>query len=401
MKLTSCRGCGSSSLRFLFSFGNLPYANTFPLNSPKVQNHRLALTMCSECKLVQLDEYPKIDEMFSSYIWKTASSRVVPKYLEKFVQNLIQNFSPKKIIEIASNDGTLIKLLKQKGIEIIGVEPAKNLYDICKNQNLETINDYFQKDFSKNYPNLKNKYDVLIARNVFAHTENILEFLHEAEKVLTNRGICILEFHDGGKLLDMLQFDSIYHEHQSYISLIALHNIVEKTCFKIASVEETFVGGGALLVTLTKSNKNTMNSSVLASKHLGHGDYKTWKQMEVRVNQYSERLNQILKNLKNDFRLIGFGASARSTTLANFTNCWKHLNMIVDSAKEKHGHFWSGTNLKIMDPNDVVWNLNDIIILFAWNFSDEIINQLKNLGFKGKLLKILPNRPILKEINDE
>ena len=401
MKLFSCRGCASSSLRYLFSFGNLPYANAFPTNSSKLQKHRLALTMCNKCRLVQLDEHPKINEIYSTYIWKTASSRTVPKYLEVFVQKIIKNFSPKKIIEIASNDGTLIKLLEKNGVQVIGVEPAKNLHEICKDQNLTTINDYFAKGFSEKYPELKNKYDVLIARNVFAHMENILEFMNEAEKVLNNNGVCILEFHDGGKLLDMLQFDSIYHEHQSYISLIAFHNIVVKTSFRIDSVNETFVGGGALLVTLKKSNDNTMISSVLASKHLGHGDYKNWKQMELRVNKYSERLNQILKNLKTDFRLIGFGASARSTTLANFTDCWKYLDFIVDNAKEKHGHFWSGTNLKIISPDKVIWDLNDVVVLFAWNFSNEIKNQLKKVGFKGKVLKLLPNMPILEEINNE
>lgn len=401
MKLVSCRGCKSSSLDYLFSFGNLPYANSFPIKSPKLPKYRLALTMCNKCGLVQLDDFPQLSEMYSNYIWKTASSKVVPRYLEEFVEKLIKSYSPKKIIEIASNDGTLLKLLKNKGIEVIGVEPAKNLHKVCKDQNLETINDYFAKNISENYPKLKNKYDILIARNVFAHVENMLEFLYEAEIVLNNTGICILEFHDGGKLLDMLQFDSIYHEHQSYISLIALHNIVKKTPFKIASVQETFIGGGALLVTLKKSNDNSMIPSVLASKHLRHGDYESWKEMEIRINQYSARLNDILDNLKNDFRLIGFGASARSTTLANVTNCWKHLDAIVDSAEEKHGHFWSGTDLQITNPNDVIWGINDVVVLFAWNFAEEIKKQLRKLGFEGKLLKILPNMPVLEEINNE
>ena len=401
MKIVNCRGCGSNSLEDLFSFGSLPYANTFPENKVALPNFNLSLVMCKHCDLVQLDELPDLKELFSDYIWKTSSSKHVPNYLNKFVERLLRNYNPRKVIEIASNDGTLLKLLQSRGVDVLGVEPAENLYQDCIKDNLTVINDYFSVNFSQRNPDLESEFDVLVARNVFAHVENMNDFLTEANAILKPEGICVLEFHDGGKLLDLMQFDSIYHEHQSYITLPALENIAANSSFEISEVSETFVGGGALLVVLKKGKGSSIPNAVIASRHFGHNSFDRWKLMGEAIEEYKLRLNELLSNLKTDFRLVGFGASARSTTLANFTGCWIHLDMIADSATEKHGRFWTGTKLRISDPNQIIWRENDIVVLFAWNFFDEIKDQLLKLGFKGKILKVLPNLPTLEDINLE
>lgn len=401
MKVVNCRGCSSGELEDLFGFGNLPYANTFPVDELALPKFNLSLVMCSRCKLVQLSEFPDLDELFSNYIWKTSSSKHVPNYLVQFVDRLVKNYNLRKVIEIASNDGTLLKLLKSRGAEVLGVEPAENLYQECIKNNLSVIKDYFGANFTQKNPYLKNSFDVLIARNVFAHVENINDFLSEADAILNQEGICVLEFHDGGRLLDLLQFDSIYHEHQSYVTLPALENIVANSSFEIIEVSETFVGGGALLVVLKKGKGSIAPNAVIASRHVGHDSNVRWKQMGKEIQKYKQRLNELLCNLKTDFRLIGFGASARSTTLANFTGCWIHLDVMADSAKEKHGRYWTGTNLRISDPDEIIWKENDIVVLFAWNFFDEIKGQLLKLGFRGKILKVLPNLPTLEDINFE
>jgi SAM-dependent methyltransferase len=401
VEVLHCRGCASNNLKNLFSLGGLPYANTFPEDEVVLPDYKLGLVMCLECELVQLDEYPDLNELFSNYIWKTSSSKHVPNYLVHFVERIFRDYYLPKVIEIASNDGTLMRLLKSKGADVIGVEPAENLFEECLNKNLTVIKDFFSKGFSDKYPELKGEFNALIARNVFCHVEDMHVFLLEAHAILSSEGICILEFHDGGKLLDLLQFDSIYHEHQSYLTLPALENIVANTSFGIVDVTETFVGGGALLVILKKGKNFATHTSVIASRHLGHNNYSRWRSMGNAVEAYKVRLNELLKNLKKDFRLIGFGASARSTTLANFTGCWVHLDIIADNASDKHGRFWTGTEMRICSPKEINWQEGDIVVLFAWNFYDEIKHQLLKLGFRGKILKVLPNLPTVEDITFE
>ncbi len=397
MRVERCRGCGSAALEALFSLGDLPYANSFPVRSPCLPKHRLALVICADCRLVQLDEFPDLEELYSNYIWETASSSSVPLFLKDAAAGILSTGKIDKVIEIASNDGTFLSAFKELGCETVGVEPARNLATASSKKGLHIINDYISEGFTDKYPDLRGQFDLLIARNVLAHLTDIQSFLNEASELLRPDGRCWIEFHDGDRILQDLQFDSIYHEHQSYITAAAISNIVEKSSFTLIDIEQGFVGGGSLVVTLGRGQAESEHSLVEISR-LKHNDHPwRWNNFKKSVDLYKDGLIELLDSLSKSHSLIGFGASARSTTFSNFTNSKSYVDMILDNATAKQGRYWSGSSLKIQNPASLTVSGDSIIIVFAWNFFDEIKSQMRNQNFDGKFLQILPTQPLIRE----
>jgi SAM-dependent methyltransferase len=395
-KLIRCRGCGGTIFNEIKSFGNFPYANIFPWpDETEPALHRLALIHCDTCGLVQLDTVPDPVELFSEYIWETSSSRFISAYLHDLAPRICKTLSRReKVVEVASNDGALLTVLSEYFAEVIGVEPASNLLNRRFGPKIQVYNDFFSESLCNSNSSVFRDVDLVVARNVIAHVPDIKSFLASCVRILADEGLLYLEFHDADALVKDLQFDAIYHEHQSYMSESALKNISTPLGLEIVDSWLGLVGGSSRSV-LMRFNPSLSDSYEASARK----SFASWLDFRERVDSYRSKLYDQFEALaKQGSKIVAFGASARSTTLLNFSGVGRYITDVVDSSERKHGRCWTGSRLAIKDPKTFEWNSVDVVAIFAWNFFDEIELQLRDLGFTGRLLRVLPLEPIFIEV---
>ena len=389
-----CRGCGGASFDSLESFGRFPYANIFPLQSQEVlDQHPLTVIVCRDCSLAQLDHFPDEASLYRDYIWTTRTSSSIDHYLHELLEKLAPQRSSDTALEIASNDGSFASMLRTRFDNVYAIDPAENLTTQSNYSDVTIFCGLFSHELLKAHPELRGQFKLIVARNVVAHVRSIRDFLRSARLCLCPGGRIYLEFHDADALVDLLQFDSVYHEHQSFISLSSISRIANLVGLKVVSTWLGPIGGGSRSVLLESSTCALPRDveSIVSPK------LDDWIDFRKAVDEYRLELVSILSDLRRDpsLTIVGYGASARSTTLLNFCDVAPFLNHMFDLAKVKHGRLWTGSTLVIRDPHTFDWTAVDVVVVFAWNFFDEIAAFLRGLGFKGRFLKVLPNRPAL------
>ena len=400
-RIKECRACRHQMFTEIDSLGEFPYANLFPdVTSAAPQEHALTLLICQGCSLCQLNVLPDLDELYTNYLWTTNSSTTVHDYLDGLQKRLtkILGDRPNKVIEIACNDGTFLKKFEGEAECLIGIDPARNLSNHSRDSNILLFTDFFSEDLVKRNPDVLSNAQLLIARNVLAHIPDIDTFLRGCKKCLSKDGLLYLEFHDGDEIINKLQFDSIYHEHQCYITEAAIKLLVERLGFTVIDCWRGPIGGSSLSL-IIKQNADLNNASKKEKQsrqqeRLVRAETLRWQKFRQEVDLYKRRVTKILKTLKSEGQVIaGFGASARSTTIARFCNMEQWLSAIVDSSSFKQGRFWTGTQILVSSPGAHDWGRIDVVVLFAWNFEQEIVAQLSHLGFRGRILRLLPYEP--------
>ena len=264
-----CRFCESSLTNIFLDLGMSPMANSFLKSTEldtKEPHYPLCSYVCSNCFLVQLDEFEKPQEIFSNYAYFSSFSTTWLDHVEEFVNQLINQFKidkEKHVIEIASNDGYLLQHFKKKDIPILGVEPAKNIASDAESKGIPTINKFFGVDTAQELVQNGQKADFLIAFNVMPHVPNLNDFVNGLKMILNNDGILIIQFSAYLlKLIELNEFDMIYHEHFSYFSLGTLKKILAELKLKIFDVEELSIHGGSLRLYIIHEKNNSYQKSM-------------------------------------------------------------------------------------------------------------------------------------------
>lgn len=401
-----CRACGSKQLNRFLDLGKQPLANSF-LDSPKVnaKSYELALCFCESCSLVQLTaDVPRTD-MFSQYLWQTGTSKGANHHLERLADELLGyacKFAEEiTVIEAASNDGTALSKFANRGCSVLGVDPAENLAAEANKQGLTTICDYFSSKSAEKVVRQAGKGDIVICRNVLAHVPDIGDFVEGLGKVLVDDGVLYIEFHYAGSIKQGLQYDSIYHEHASYISLTALAPLFEKNGLQLFAAKIGPISGGCLQLYLSKKSnpKRVVEDSVVNiwkfEREEMLGSFVTWQSFAKKVEDHRTKFVALLEKTRaNGKNVCGFGASARSSTLLNYCNIsTNEISLIADNNELKHSLYTAGTNIQIRSPKEVFALGQDVVVLLAWNFKDEIVEEIKYFGFKGEVVLPLPINP--------
>ena len=402
-KINKCRICKKNNLDKCLDLGKQPLANSLKKNkSEKEILVPLHLLRCSECYTLQLSHTVNPNKLFSKYVWITGTANETIKYLKKFVLKIQKYIKDKKndeVLEIASNDGSLLKLLKIKQINASGVEPAKNIAQYANKKKLKTYNMFFNYSNSKKILHkTKKKYSVVICRNVIPHVENILDVFKGIDNILKQDGKLIIEFHYVENLLKKMHFDYIYHEHIFYFSIKTISNLAKK--FKLYSndVFKSPISGGSLVLIFSR-NKNKSKKLLLMEKmeNKNHINSKnTVLLLNAKIQDYKK---MFLKKIKiyNPKIIAGYGASARSNTFINYLKINENdMNVIFDKNLLKKNLFAPKANIKIISPDKKQILKYRVIIILAWNFYDEIKKELIKYKFKGKIIKPLPNFKIEK-----
>tara|TARA_B100000989_G_scaffold49689_1_gene32690 strand:+ start:550 stop:3093 length:2544 start_codon:yes stop_codon:yes gene_type:complete len=373
-----CRACGNKNLKRVVSLGYQPLANNLlKKKSEKTTLYPLEMNYCEKCHNCQLSVAVDAKKMFTNYLYTSSTSK---KFREHFIdasKKYIKEFKLKPdksyIIDIGSNDGVALKPFKDlKYKKILGIEPAKNLAKIANKKKIKTFNGFLN---FKNLSKIKKNANLVLASNVFAHSDNLKEMAECMISLLGRNGNLIIEVQYLLDTLKDLTFDNIYHEHYNYWSLTSLINFFKTYKIKIYRVEKIKTHGGSLRVYLKKNPKvrieNNVDELLNEEEKFGIKNFDTYRKFGEKIYEIRKNVKKNLKILKNKKKkIIGYGAPAKATTFLNFFGISNEIDFIVEDNKLKHNKFIPGVKIPIYSKKKV--NKKDTIIVFAWNFFNEI-----------------------------
>jgi len=384
-----CRVCGNIHLKRVISFGMMPLANNLEnkINS-NVEKFPLELNYCDQCSNCQLSYVVNPKKLFSNYLYTSSTSKTFSNHFNKAADNYIKKLKLKKealIVDIGSNDGIALKPFIDKGYKnVIGIEPAKNLSNIANKNKIKTINSFFNLSILKK---IKKKADLILASNVFAHSDKIDEIVTTIDKLLKPEGTFIIEIQYLVNTLKDCTFDNIYHEHVNYWCLHSLQRYFKKFNFITFDVEKIDTHGGSLRVFIKKDIKNTKIDSSIEKilseeKKFGIFNFKTFEIFRNKVELIKNNIVKNIKVLKDKNKIIaGFGAPAKATTAINYFGIETFFDYVIEDNNLKHNKYIPGTKIKIISKEKLKDKI-DCLIVLAWNFFDEIKKNNKIISKK-------------------
>ena len=383
----NCRSCGNADLKRVVSLGYQPLANNL-LNkqNDKCELYPLEVNYCDKCHNCQLSVSVDPKKMFSNYLYTSSTSKVFREHFvkasKKYIKDLKLNKKKSYIIDIGSNDGVALKPFLDQGFKkILGIEPAKNLAKLANKNKIKTFNGFLDK---KNLKKIKKGADLILASNVFAHSDKLQEMAECMFKLLSKNGTIIIEVQYLLNTLKDLTFDNIYHEHYNYWSLTSLINFFKKFDSTIFRSEKVDTHGGSIRVYIKKNKKTKIEKSVKQmlkeEEKFGIKKFDTYKKFGEKVYKIRENVRKNLKKIrKNNKLIVGYGAPAKATTALNFFGVSKEIDFIVEDNKLKHNKFIPGVKIPIKNKSHIKNKKNTLIVL-AWNFYKDIVKNNSELS---------------------
>ena len=397
-----CRICGSDNIEEALNLGEQPPANSlYRSDEKRPPDVPLRLMYCQKCSTVQLGEDVDPEYLFGEYLWVTGTSATAEQYSHEFAKKALsqvvdQNKSP-YIVEIASNDGTFLKRFIEKGCKVLGIDPAKNIAEFAVKNGIPTKADFFTLDLAERLVEKEGKADIVFARNVIPHVKEIHSVIGGINTLINEGGVGIIEVHNAGLILEELHYDYIYHEHLFYYTLKTISGLIERYGLHVFDVMLSPISGGSWVIYFSKNKKEKTKELIKHEKkelENNINSYHRWVEFSDQVTVHSEKLKKMV--MQSDKKIPAYGASARSSTLLNFcgiTN--KHISVVIDKNPMKNGLMTAGSNIPVVSFEDGLKEIksSEKILLLAWNFQDEIVQELREAGFSGKFIIPLPGDP--------
>jgi len=410
MKIVKCRICGEQVQKTFVDLGHTPLSNSY-LKKNMFKNERkfpLHALICTKCMLVQLGEFESPKKIFSDYAYFSSYSKTWLKHAEDYVKKMKNRFNlntDNLVIEIASNDGYLLQYFKKYKIPVLGIEPAENVAKIAKKRKIFTLTKFFNTKLAKELVKSGKQPDLLLGNNVLAHVPKLNDFVEGLKILLKYNGVITLEFPHILQLINKNQFDTIYHEHFSYFSLITLKKLFTKHKLEIFDVEELNTHGGSLRIFI-KHKENKFYKEKISVKQLlekeklfGLKKISTYTNFSKEVNSIKKELLNFLQKAKKDNKIVvGYGAPAKGNTLLNFCGIDSELiKYTVDMNHHKQGMYLPGSHILIKKPNEIAKIKPDYVLILPWNLKNEIMNQLKDIHkWGGKFVIPIPKVRVIK-----
>ena len=382
-----CRCCGNANLKRVVSLGYQPLANNLiNKKDEKCELYPLEVNYCNKCHNCQLSVAVNPKKMFSNYLYTSSTSKVFRSHFvdaaKKYSKELKLNKKKSYIIDIGSNDGVALKPFIDLGFKnILGIEPAKNLAKLANKNKIKTFNGFLEK---KNIKKIKKNADLILASNVFAHSDQLKEMAECMLNLLSKKGTIIIEVQYLMNTLKDLTFDNIYHEHYNYWSLTSLVYFFNQFQAKIFKSEKINTHGGSIRIYIKKDKKTKIEKSVKKTlkeeESFGIKKFETYQTFGEKVYEIRENVLLNIKKLKeNKKNIIGYGAPAKATTALNFFGITKEIDFIVEDNKLKHNKFVPGVKIPIKNKTNVKDKKNALLVL-AWNFYEDIKKNNKSLS---------------------
>lgn len=404
-KRDNCRLCGSKNIELFLSLGPMPRAGEYlkkeELSKPEIL-YPLDVYFCKFCTSVQLLDVIPREILFDDYRYlSSVASKSVIEHFEAYAKEIKEHFSQPNglVVEIACNDGILLKPLCDIGLRAIGVDPATNIVKVAKERGLEVINDYFGKSSARKIEKEYGKADVIIANAVYAHIDDMDDMTKGISILLKDSGSFIFEVHHLADIIETLQYDSIYHEHMSYHSVFALSKFLRKYEMEIFDVKQFSVRGGMIRVYARKIGNNKekvstrVNDILEKEKNLKLEEFETYKEFAKKVRQHKQLITTMLNDLKKKGKkIVAYGMSGRGNTLLNYWNIGTNIiDYGIDESPERYGRYVPGMHIPIVPPSGALDDV-DYALLLAWIFEKDIMKKEQEFIKKGgKFIIPLPS----------
>ncbi len=385
-----CRVCDSEKLKSFISLGLVPLANNLIKNlEDDVSLFPLEIYYCLDCSNCQLSFVVPPDVLFDKYLYLSSTSKVFKEHFTKAARQIVNDFSLNRnsfVVDIGSNDGVFLQPISKEGIKCLGIEPAKNVYEIAKSDGIETINSYLNIETVEKIKNNYSLADVVTAFNVFAHVDDIKDFVKNSFELLTHGGVFIFEVQYIVDTIKDLTFDNIYHEHVNYWSVTSLDFFFDSMDLCLFKVETINTHGGSIRGYVSRKNVFKKEKSV---KHFLENEIKfgidklsTYEKFNADIKELrTKTLDRLLKIKNNNNKIVGYGAPAKATTLLNYYGIDnKIIDFIVEDNPLKHNHFVPGVDIPINSKELIPESQPDYILVLAWNFYEDIVQS--NEGYK-------------------
>ena len=406
----NCRFCNEVLTNIFVDLGMSPLSNAF-LKKEMIDSEKkypLCAYVCDNCFLVQIPEFEKPENIFDDYAYFSSYSSTWLQHAENYVNMIIKkfNFNEKNfVVEIASNDGYLLQFFKEKNIPILGIEPAVNVAKVAIEKEIPTITKFFSVNTANELRIEGKNPDLIIGNNVLAHVPNLNDFVQGLKILLKPNGVITLEFPHLLQLIQLNQFDTIYHEHFSYFSLTSLYQIFSSHNLNIFDVEELSTHGGSLRIFVKHSSnvlyekKQSVSKMLQVEEEFGLKKIETYKNFSNKVKKTKDGLRRFLENVKKENKKIAcYGAAAKGNTLLNYCDVKSdEIEYVVDKNPHKQGLLLPGTHIPIKTPEEIFQTKPDYVLILAWNLKDEIMLQMEKIKtWGGKFVIPIPEVKIYK-----
>lgn len=386
-----CKSCNSEMLFNALDLGEIPIGEEvlkFKQDVPEL--FKTNMLLCLQCGLGQLSLDVSKERMFSDYFFKTSESKSFLDHSEKYMNDIISRFGLTKndwILEIASNDGYLLKMFKEKGYDVLGVDPAKNIatYAIC--DGVPTIVDFFGSEVAKQILKIKGYPKLIVANNVMAHVPDISDFMHGISILCNDKTIVSIENPSIMNILEKDQFDSVYHGHYSYLSANSVSVLANKFQLNLFDIEQVPVHGVSNRYWVSKfiQQQDSVLDYIKYEINNGLFNIDVWNKyvldLQKRINVFYSKVENIIKS---GGKVCGYAASSKCTTLLNFAKIHPEwITCVADDMLDKQGKFIPGLNIPIVSLDEMLSNNPTDVIIFSWNIYDELLQKLSDKGHQS------------------
>jgi SAM-dependent methyltransferase len=395
-----CRSCGASVVVPVLSLGQIPLANALltsqQLGLPE-EKFPLDLVFCPSCTLLQIIETVSPEKLFREYLYFSSFSETVIQNAREISNRLTVRCNLNKdsrVVEVASNDGYLLRNYKKKGIPILGIEPARNIAKVAEEHGIPTICAFFDENLALEMCGNGQQADVIHANNVIAHVANLHSVIKGIAALLKSDGVAVIENHYAKDMVDHTEFDSIYHEHLCYFSVTSFRNLFAQHGLTLVDVERLPMHGGSLRVYFQRQDgprslaiEGARRVKTMLEEEIQWGVTKSefYQNFGEKVERLRHALLAQIHQIKADRKsIVVYGASAKSTTLLNYFGIGREaIDYVVDRSPVKQGYYTPGTHLSIRSPEELLTNQPDYVLLLTWNFANEILSQQVEYRARG------------------
>jgi SAM-dependent methyltransferase len=391
---TACRGCGESALRLALDLGSQPLAGGF-LAGPEAiageQQFPLRAFVCDRCALVQIIDVVDPDILFQDYSFSSSTIPPLVAHFREYATWLHERYGPARVVEFGCNDGVLLEPLQELGVDAWGVDISENITELARSKGLQVVTGFFDTAAADEIRERAGLADVVTGSNAFAHNEEPERILEATKAVLAPSGHLCLEVMYAGDLLELMQWDTLYHEHLTFYSLGTLRTLLERHGFHLVHAERIPMHGGSLRVAAALEPGEASDELRAVEEYEREeklNDPATWLDFGARVGRKIEIVRDVFDALRGSKRIWGYGAAGKATMWVNATGM-DYLEAMVDASPLRAGKLMPGTHTPIVFPDEMRKNPPDIVFITAWNYADNI--RRNEASYEGMWATPLPD----------
>lgn len=390
---TACRACEGTALVPFLALGDQPLANAFLRSAADAiheQRYPLDVYFCTNCSLVQLLDVIDAEVLFGEYIYVTGTSETIAAHNREYATAVVAALGMRSrdlVVEIASNDGSLLRCFQQHGVRVLGCDPARNIAQIAEAQGVETVNRFFNSTTAREIVRDYGQAKAVVGNNVLAHVDDTADFLAGARELITEDGRVIVEVPYAREMHERGEYDTVYHEHLCYFTVTSLARLGERVGLFMVRVDHVPVHGGSIRVWFSRTRMDAPQVDAMMAQERAEGltSLPAWEEFAERAASNRSAVRALLEGLRRERKQVaGYGAPAKGNTLLNYCQIGPDLlPYTVDRSELKVGMLTPGMHIPTLPVSTILDRQPDVLFILAWNFADEIVRQQATYRARG------------------